>query len=138
MEASKKIVFIAQDVPSLGYKTYYLVHRAATAPETDSGVIHTDTDYTNAYYEVNLTSAGIQSIKDKDIGQTLLASKAYQSTYYKPGTDITLTPFELFTLHSAYEEGGYLYYDAGAFPEVPPAFLDDTFCTGKRPGKLDV
>jgi len=129
--SSKKIVFIAQDVPSLGYKTYYLVHRAATAPETDSGVIHTDTDYTNAYYEVNLTSAGIQSIKDKDIGQTLLASKAYQSTYYKPGTDITLTPFELFTLHSAYEEGGYLYYDAGAFPEVPPANLDDTFVQGK-------
>jgi alpha-mannosidase len=126
--SNKEIVFIAQNVPSLGCKTYYLVHRAVTV--SDTSTTHTDTNYANDYYDVTLTSAGIQSMRDKDINQTLLASKAYRSSYYKPGTDITLTPFELFTLNSAYDDN-YLYYDAGAFPEVPPAFLDDTFVQGK-------
>ena len=127
---SKEIVFLAEDVPSLGYKTYYLVHRDVSTPDSETGVTHTDTGYENDYYEVGLTSAGIQSIKDKDTDQTLLESKAYQSTYYQPGTNITLTPFELFTMHSAYDNN-YWYYDAGAFPEVPPAWLDDTFVQGK-------
>ena len=126
----KEIVFLAENVPSLGYKTYYLVNRNVSTSNIETGVTHTDTDYKNDYYEVSLTGAGIQSIKDKDTGQTILQSKAYQSTYYQPGTDITLTPFELFTMHSAYDNN-YLYYDAGTFPEVPPAWLDDTFVQGK-------
>jgi len=127
---SKEIVFLAEDVPSLGYKTYYLVHRNVSMPDTETGLTHTDTSYENDYYEVGLTTAGIQSIEDKDTGQTLLQSKAYQSTYYQPGTNITLTPFELFTMHSAYDEN-YLYFDAGTFPEVPPAGLDSTFVQAK-------
>jgi len=123
----KEIVFLAENVPSLGYKTYYLVHREVSTSDTETGVTHNDTGYKNDYYEVALTSAGIQSIKDEDTGQTLLESKAYQSTYYAP---VTLTPFELFTMHSAYDKN-YLYFDAGTFPEVPPAWLDNTFVQGK-------
>lgn len=126
----KEIVFLAENVPSLGYKTYYLVHREVSASDTETGVIHTDTGYKNDYYEVALTSAGIQSIKDKDSGRILLESKEYQSTYYAP---VTLTPFELFTMRSASDSDNckWLYYDAGTFPEVPPAWLDDTFVQGK-------
>jgi alpha-mannosidase len=131
----KGIVFLAENVPSLGYKTYYIVHRDVSTSDTETGVTHTDTGYENDYYEIDLTSAGIQSIKDKDTGQTLLESKEYEIPYPNPKTltpqdPKTLTPFELFTLHSAYDDN-YLYYDAGTFPEVPPAGVDDTFVQGK-------
>ena len=126
----KEIIFLAENVPSLGYKTYYLVHRDVSTSGTDTGVIHTDTGYKNDYYEVVLASDGIQSIKDRDTDQALLQSKVYESTY---SDSKTLTPFELFAIRSAYDNDNTkgFYYDAGAFPDVPPALLDDTFVQGK-------
>ncbi len=131
---TNEIAFVAENVPSLGYKTYYLVHREVSVPDTQTGVVHTDTSYENNYYEMSLTNAVILSIMDKNTGQALLKSNAYQCTYYRQGTNITLTPFEIFAIRSGYDKSnaGGFYYDAGAFPEIPPSLLDETFVQGKE------
>ncbi len=120
---SLDIIFLADDVPSLGYKTYYAVLNESYENISQSSTIHTETEYMNDFYSVSFSPNGIESITDRNSGQTLLQTKDYSCSYYQ---DINLSPFELFTLRSAYDDN-YLYFDAGSFPGVPPAWLDSTF-----------
>jgi alpha-mannosidase len=65
---SHDVMFIAEDVPSIGYKTYYLAPDAGaalTAPPPS--VTITDTTYENAFYRVALAPGGIQRLYDKQL-----------------------------------------------------------------------
>ncbi|MDP8218844.1 MAG: discoidin domain-containing protein, partial [Candidatus Theseobacter exili] len=120
-EGKKKIVFIAEDVPSLGYKTYYLVHTNISAPENSLPSIPTSTDYKNQYYEVLLTNGGVKSLIDRDTGVEILKEKTYNTDI----GNITFHGFELYTMHSGGDD--WLLYDAGEFSEIPQPVLDASF-----------
>ena len=65
-----KVTFIAVEVPSIGYKTYYAVPLSAVAavqkPDRNENVIETP------FYKVELEKGGIRSIFDKDLNVELL------------------------------------------------------------------
>lgn len=87
-------LFIAQDVPPMGYKTYYLVLK--DGKDTDNsikkGMLET------RFYKIALAKGGIKSIIDKDLKKELLNTGKFLGA-------------ELFTMHS---EG----YGAGEFTEI--------------------
>jgi len=60
--------FIAMEIPSMGYKTFYAVplDDIADIKESNSNVIET------AFYKIGLTEGGIKSIFDKELGVELL------------------------------------------------------------------
>ena len=78
------ISFIAGNVPSIGYKTYYLnpdnQPTGATKPENN-------TSFENQFYKLTLTDGGIGSLFDKQLNTELL-----ETGKFKGG--------EVFTLHS--------------------------------------
>lgn len=83
--AAPTITFHAADVPSLGYRTYYLTRRGQAARKSssrDAGEI-----VENAFYRIELTPGGVASIFDKP---------SHKEMFRKSG----LTPGEVFTLQS--------------------------------------
>jgi alpha-mannosidase len=83
-----KLIFIADDVPSLGYKTCYLVSGKlpSRAPSAQASAGRCE----NEFYRVALTPGGIQSIFDKQRNRELLDTKKFLGgevfTMYSPGT----------------------------------------------------
>lgn len=69
------ITFVAGQVPSIGYKTYYL--QAGKAGQKKPGSAATDT-LENAYYRVLLCNGGIRSILDKQLGRELLNTEKFK------------------------------------------------------------
>ncbi|HMD86033.1 MAG TPA: glycosyl hydrolase-related protein [Terriglobia bacterium] len=55
-----KLVFLAEDVPSTGYRTYYLEQAAAASPTPISG-----NTVENRFFRVTLGKAGLKSLYDK-------------------------------------------------------------------------
>ncbi len=76
--ADGKIVFVAKDVPSMGYKTYYFASGGRTPVNGDAYNTAWTTAYTNDYYKITPTSGGISSIYDKSASQELLDPSRYQ------------------------------------------------------------
>ncbi len=82
---SVEAVFIADDVPSIGYKTYYL--ETSKAPYTDKPESHTRSDIIESdYYRLELGQGGLLQIFDKELGINLLDSENYLA-----GEVITMT-----------------------------------------------
>jgi hypothetical protein len=71
------LVFVADNVPSLGYKTYRLVPRENT-PEAQSQVAVTQNTIENRHYKVTLDpqTGGIASLYDKDLSRELVDRQA--------------------------------------------------------------
>ena len=70
---SKEIVFIARDVPSLGYRTYYLMNDGGGAPPAQSTL-----PGENQYYRWELSPGGFTSLTDRELNvQILDVSKSY-------------------------------------------------------------
>ncbi len=67
----KKIQFIAENVPSVGYKTYYLKRGKSNQVNADKVNI-SDAGFENSYYTVKLAEGGIKSIYDKQLGREIL------------------------------------------------------------------
>lgn len=75
------IVFVAENVPSIGYKTYYLVPYAAeqkkgvpvqaTNPSILTAQANSET-YENRFYKVEFGPGGLKSIFDKELNKELL------------------------------------------------------------------
>lgn len=66
-------LFVADKVPALGYKTYYLVEEK---PSYEFKVPTLDPIYENNYYRIKLGNGGIESLYDKSLGMEYLnASK---------------------------------------------------------------
>ena len=92
-----EIVFLAENVPSLGYKTYFVV----PASGTDEGLVQKRDQASvieNDYYQIKLGQGGILQIKDKELNWELFKSNKFLGG-------------ELFTLQS---EGN----GAGEFAQV--------------------
>ena len=68
-------VFIAKDVPSIGYKTYYL-EKGKPAPFTNSSKAGSST-FENVFFKVEFADGGIKSLYDKEIGVSLLKTDKF-------------------------------------------------------------
>jgi len=64
------VIFVAEKVPSLGYKTYYIERGKPqkSSPEYKNDSRH----FENKFYKVELTEGGIKSLYDKELGTELL------------------------------------------------------------------
>jgi alpha-mannosidase len=92
---SVSIYFIATDIPSVGYKTYYL----KTAPAIkNNNKPDFSAHFENRFYKVRFTDGGLSEIFDKELNMPIINSS-------------TMNAGEVFTLHS---EGN----GAGEFADV--------------------
>jgi alpha-mannosidase len=98
-----EVVFIAEDIPSIGYKTYYV------KPEMKSNISTEAPDYNpvyeNDHYKVTFVDGGIENVYDKELNRSLFTTRQF-----KVG--------EIFTLQS---EGN----GAGEFGDVQQPFMRD-------------
>lgn len=72
-----QVVFIAEDIPSLGYKTYYVSkkakhHKAKTERATSSY-------YENEFYSLKFGKGGLTQILDKQLGKELINANKFQA-----------------------------------------------------------
>lgn len=85
-ERMARLQFIAQDVPGLGYKTYYLIKDGAAtshlAPPAGAAGF-----YENTFYQVEFAPGGLRRIYDKELKADLLDTGKFLG-------------FEIFTLRS--------------------------------------
>ncbi len=69
-------VFIASDVPPVGYATYYIAPRRSGAPR--AGTTPVDSPIMeNRFYRIELSERGIKSIFDKELGKEILKTDAF-------------------------------------------------------------
>ncbi len=98
-----EVVFIAENIPSVGYKTYYV------KPEMRRNEVKEPTnntsEYENEFYKVTFSDGGIHQVYDKELNRKLFVTKQF-----KVG--------EIFTLQS---EGN----GAGEFGDVQQPFMKD-------------
>jgi alpha-mannosidase len=81
------IEFIADDVPALGYKTFYLVEeKAAEAPPQVSPAVEPSV-VENRFYRLRLVPGGVASLFDKELGREVLDTRKFLG-------------FEVFTMRS--------------------------------------
>jgi hypothetical protein len=109
--AARKLVFVAQEVPSLGYQTYYLApkkSRDIAPPGAGDNVCE------SRFYRVTLAPGGIRAIYDKQLKRELL-----DTTQLLGG--------EVFTLLSVAQTNRDLGTDAGEFGAVPLPVMDASF-----------
>lgn len=103
-----KLLFVADAVPAMGYKTYYL---AAGAPK---GPAEAEARTENAFHRVELVPGGIKSIFDKKQNRELLDTRKFLGG-------------EVFTLLSVAENNRGGGTDAGEFGRVPLPVMDASF-----------
>ncbi|WP_198152347.1 glycoside hydrolase family 38 N-terminal domain-containing protein [Draconibacterium sediminis] len=97
------IVFVAENIPSVGYKTYYV--QTKTKRNTIADDVAFNPVYENDFYKVTFAEGGVEQIYDKELSRNLFTTKAF-----KVG--------EIFTLQS---EGN----GAGEFGDVQQPFMKD-------------
>lgn len=79
------VVFVSENVPSLGYKTYSIATRAAEAPPMTDELSAHDSTLENAFYRVEFDpkTGAICSLFDKELGTELVDQEApYQLNEY--------------------------------------------------------
>ena len=106
-----KLIFIANEVPSLGYKTFYLAKTAAPSTAAVSG---SNDRCENPFYRIALVPGGIQSIFDKQQGRELLKTDQWLGG-------------EVFTMLSVAPGNRNKGTDAGEFGAVPLPVMDASF-----------
>jgi alpha-mannosidase len=99
----KSISFEAENVPSLGYKTYYLKNGKAPSGEQ---VIAGNNYYENRYYKIKLGPGGITSLFDKELDKEI-----FNTTKYAGGDLLSL---------------GYSGNGAGEFIHITPTNYEGT------------
>jgi len=80
---SANVHFIAEEIPSIGYKTFYY-KPAQIVKHSESGF---NSDFENKYYRISFGNGGLKSIYDKELQQELI-----DNTKFKAG--------EIFTMQS--------------------------------------
>ena len=98
-----EVVFVAENIPSLGYKTYYVkpLMKSNTTKESPEY----NPVYENNFYRVTFTDGGVEQVYDKDLKRDLFTSRQF-----KVG--------EIFTLESVGN-------GAGEFGDVQQPFMKD-------------
>ena len=98
-----ELVFVAENIPSMGYSTYYVKPQMKSNDnQGDSGF---GSEYENDFYKVTFTEGGIEQVYDKELRRNL-----FTTGKFKVG--------EIFTLQS---EGN----GAGEFGDVQQPFMKD-------------
>lgn len=100
---SANLVFIAENIPSLGYKTYYV--KPEMKRNSFKELSKNTSVYENEFYKVTFADGGIDQIYDKELRRNLFTTKQF-----KVG--------EIFTLQS---EGN----GAGEFGDVQQPFMEN-------------
>jgi alpha-mannosidase len=85
-KAQTRLEFIAQDVPGLGYKTFYLSSSETADPDPASAPPDNDF-YENDFYRIEFAPGGLRRIFDKELGADLLDTEKFLG-------------FEVFTMQS--------------------------------------
>ena len=107
---SADIAFIATDIPSIGYSTYYI--KVTEERPTDMDIAYS-TVFENDFYKASLSDGGLSSLYDKQLKQELI-----DASFFKAG--------EVFTMKS---EGN----GAGEFVAVQQPEMADFDKTGNYP-----
>jgi alpha-mannosidase len=81
-----KVEFIADTVPALGYKTYYLVDDDGPVVDRKADIPY-PTDVERRFYRLRFDPGGVASIYDKELGRELLDTRKFLG-------------FEVFTMRS--------------------------------------
>ena len=97
----RSLTFEAQNIPSLGYKTYFL---KTGRTQSDSEIKAGSNYYENRFYSVKLGPGGITSLTDRELGR-----QVFNSTKYAGGDLLSL---------------GYSGNGAGEFTQVTPTNFD--------------
>lgn len=79
-------VFVAQDIPSIGYKTYYVMpnskgnnnHQIKANQSKDNTSIATTSTYENKFYTVSFTDGGINQVYDKELNKNLFDTNQFK------------------------------------------------------------
>jgi alpha-mannosidase len=83
---AEAVEFVAEDVPALGYKTFYLVENDRPAPQpAPAGDLPSIVE--NRFYRLKLLPGGIASLYDKELGREVLDTRKFLG-------------FEVFTMRS--------------------------------------
>lgn len=101
-----RLLFLADNVSALGYKTYHLVPGAPP--------IRTDMPLQNDFYRVELAPGGIKSLFDKQLNRELLSTGKFLGG-------------EVFTMLSVAPENRGAGTDAGEFGTIPLPVMDASF-----------
>lgn len=80
------VVFVAEDVPSIGYKTYYVkadskkknTHHLAAKQSKGQVLQATTSTYENQFYTVSFTDGGIKQVYDKEFNKNLFDTKQFK------------------------------------------------------------
>ena len=103
--------FIAENVPSVGYKTFYLIENER--PAEMSGTKYDGAVYENRFYRVTFGKGGIDNLYDKELGIELFKTDKF-------------TGGELFTMQSVGN-------GAGNFTDVQQPTMEDFDKSGNYP-----
>jgi alpha-mannosidase len=118
-----RLEFIAQDVPALGYKAFYMTQAEIhlfVQPQVVAAPPRQDADqFENEFYKIELVPGGVKSIFDKELKQEILNSRKFLG-------------FEVFTMRSVGE-------DAGEFSRVQQPTMEgfDKLSAHKTPWKFE-
>ncbi|MCY4215732.1 MAG: glycosyl hydrolase-related protein [Flavobacteriaceae bacterium] len=115
---SAEVNFIAENLPSIGYRTFYLesIDHANPNPTTITSTIH---NIENAFYKIRVANGGLESIYDKTLSKELITPNQFKAG-------------EVFALNS-YGNG------AGEFSAIqqPDTSFFDKLGNGKTTWKID-
>lgn len=113
---ARTLMFVAREVPSLGYKTFYLSRdgSAASSSVATRSVAATESGCENEFYRVALAPGGIKSIFDKARRRELLATDSFLGG-------------EVFTMLSVAPDNRRFGTDAGEFGTMPLPVMDESF-----------
>ena len=112
---SARVQFIAENVPSIGYRTFYLHSEKKSAPKSAANFSN---QAENKFYRITFSDGGLSSIYDKDLDQELVDTRKFKAG-------------EVFTMHS---EGN----GAGEFADIQKPDMKDFDKTGNYPTKWEV
>ncbi|MEI7421557.1 MAG: glycoside hydrolase family 38 C-terminal domain-containing protein [Prolixibacteraceae bacterium] len=110
-----RLIFVAENVPSIGYKTFYL--KTAKTPHPKKAKTF-QSEAENGFYKLKFADGGLSSIYDKELGKELISSSKFMAG-------------EVFTLHS---KGN----GAGEFSEIQKTDMEGYDKTGNYKTKWEV
>ena len=72
-----RITFIAENIPALGYKTYYIAPSETGNNDSGDSNSGNSTQFENNFYRITLSGGGIKSIFDKELGKEILKTDTF-------------------------------------------------------------
>ena len=112
--SKKSVSFNAENVPSLGYKTYFL-RKGKVSPEAE--IRAGSNFYENSFYSIEFGPGGIRSLYDKE-----LKKQVFNTTKYAGGDLLSL---------------GYNGNGAGEFIQIKPTNFEAVESLGTKNGTWD-